>query len=480
MTVAGWLALALVASCGTVQAGEALVEAVSQTAQGDWAGAEATYEELARTDPEEGLPALARFLYLTGQEERLRIFLADTTTDARLSATLRTRVLLQANREQEAADLIRQALPTGEMADRLLFAASVLERAGAPAEAAPLLLRAAGQATTVSEATEPMHLLLQHAAFLQSADLAPFERWFLEVDLPAEDRLAFLDALAGKGRVTLPKEATAPKSFRSLLASVIRFAAGDARGALANCPETLSRDPAGSIWIVHRIRLLASLGENHESGQLAAWFLERHEAGEKEEGPGDLVLFAEQTYLALEQGNPSAVEHAETLIRMRPFDPEPMRRLMRFYQGSGTGEPGEVPDLVGRNATNPQLLGQCGYVLATEGFPERALPYYDRALALDFEDPFLQLNRAACLTRLGRSEEAAQIYRFTLEHGHHGRPYHLHEILLRLWVIAEAESTETECLAYFASLAARPSIPWGEEIARETARLQEIRSGGSD
>jgi len=45
--------------------------------------------------------------------------------------------------------------------------------------------------------------------------------------------------------------------FGSLLASVIRFAE-DARGALATCPKALSRDPGGSIWIVHRIRLLAA------------------------------------------------------------------------------------------------------------------------------------------------------------------------------------------------------------------------------
>ncbi|MEQ1842935.1 MAG: tetratricopeptide repeat protein, partial [Verrucomicrobiales bacterium] len=108
---------------------------------------------------------------------------------------------------------------------------------------------------------------------------------------------------------------------------------------------------------------------------------------------------------------------------------------------------------------------------ATEGFPEVAMEFYDRALAADPEDLFIRMNRAACLTRLGRWEEATSFYRSILERGYHGRAYHLHDCLLRLWNIAETRESEPECLAYFGTLVDRTDIAWRSDLGREVLAL---------
>jgi len=453
-----------------------LEQAVSLTAAGDLAGAERIYRSFAQSHPVEGLPALGRFLSLTGDAEVLEDFLDSIQKAPNLTVDLHAKILLQAGRTDEALNLLRTAL--GEEADPavLRFAAGVFARAGA-AEAGKLSLRLLRTAQNAEQAHETLSGLLSYPEAVGAADLAALEPWFLETDLPAEERLAFLDAVVQS--CPIPETNGPPKTaFEILLRSVRQFGQGDDLGALASTPETLSRDPAGRLWAVQRIRILSRQGASEEAGQLAAWLLE-------EERPAAIAPdVAEDAsapiYAALERKAPEAEAQIIELIQNRPYDPEPMRRLMRFYRETGRGDPASVPALVSRSATNPQLIGQCGYVLATEGFPTQALVEYNRALALDPADPFLRMNRAACLTRLERWEEAQAIYRNLLEIGHQGRPYHVHELILRLWVIAEARSEEAACLTYFESLLIRPDQTRRPELARDLATVMRQLQRPSD
>ncbi len=433
---------------------------MSRTAAGDLAGAETIYRDLANQDPEQGLPALARFLSLTGNGERLDAFLSETVANQELSSMLRARVLLEAGHTEQATAFLRECRTRDDSPALSWFAAGVFARAGLPEEAGRLYLERLRQAVDATEAREALGGLLATPALITPAERPLLERWLLQVDLPAEERLAFLDEVAKPW----PTPETTSSDFEALLLSIQAFAAGDMETALAVLPLPSTPDAAGRLFALQRLRTLSQLGRSGEAGRWAVWLLGDKPSNDPAAAPEDS---ADMVYQALESHEADAVERANQLIRMRPYDPEPMRRLMRYYHGTGLGRPEQVPDLIGLNATNPQLLGQCGYVLATEGFPAEGLRYYDRALSIDPEDPFVRLNRAACLTRLGRHSEAEMIYRDLLEHGHKGRAYHLHELILRLWVMAQDLAQEHACLAYLNSLAQRQDIPWREAIDRE-------------
>jgi tetratricopeptide (TPR) repeat protein len=436
-----------------------LGEAIARTARGDLPGAESLYRSLAEEDPDSGLPALARFLALTAPPEAMDAFLARVRSDASRPPFLRARVFLLAGRDAEAADLLLPRLAPDAPPHELVFAADLAERSGRRDAALPLLLRALDSATTPEAARDPLRRLLPHAAPLAASrhDLAPVRRWLPESDLPAEDRLAFLDDLEARRAFSPGPPGSAP--FDHLLASLSLARTGAPEAALARLPEPAPAEP--DLFALHRLRLLARLGRTEESGPLARRLLGLPDSPpEPASGPPP-------------EERPWTEADAIAHLLARPFDPEPMRALIRLRAAAGRPpqDIAAVPALVAEDATNPFFLGHCGYVLATEGFPEIALTYHDRALAREPGDPFLAMNRAACLTRLGRWDEAAAIYRSLLVHGHAGRPYHVHELILRLWQIASRQGTEAACRDMFTLLARDPSLPWRNQIAEESASL---------
>lgn len=160
------------------------------------------------------------------------------------------------------------------------------------------------------------------------------------------------------------------------------------------------------------------------------------------------------------------------LIRGRPYDPTYMGALIAFYTELGDKEKAvAVPDQVAGSTTNPRLLDVAGYALSINGFPEQGLVYYDRALALDPDNTHIQMNRAGCLTRLDRWDEARAFYQLLLEQGVDGREYHVHELVQRLWAVEQHQEREQEGLAYFRSLDKRIQGDWVEEAWRSAAAL---------
>ncbi len=82
---------------------------------------------------------------------------------------------------------------------------------------------------------------------------------------------------------------------------------------------------------------------------------------------------------------------------------------------------------------NADRLNIIALILARTGSAEEALPYYDRALAIKPMDVNIRLNRAGCLTRLGRFEEALDVYREVLSGKHSAKAYDPDDILSWAW-----------------------------------------------
>ncbi len=610
----GLILLAAATSC----AGDDLVEsAIRKTAEGDYAAAESIYRELAAADPIAGLPALARFLALTNQVEKLEACLQGAVADEQLSTELRARVLLSAGRKNVALEFLRTS--ADREPESALSAARTLYRIGEKTEACRLLLRLTPKLAKTRESARQLLDWPEALAVAPGEFLDVLGPNFAKIRLSGEEVVSRLDQaifrwLLSPGYWSQRGEILATGAdddgFRRLFASVVQFHEGRLKNAdeLAN---GLDSPPA----TVHRIRVLSALGRTKESSQLAARWLRQSgqkpdddricqvawdafEAGEfanaelllHEVDPaalkpefrekrgllrlrfaareGDLAailaefrdlaensanaadfigpileicepaklaeeirrqsrvppafwllaaeaerkaglraaeLESRQRYADALPGNLTAVTglvscavdlaiaeggrgpvfdlaetHAQTLIRAQPFAPEPMRQLIRLYRETGHPErAAAVPNLLGNTSTNPSVLSQCGYVLATEGFAQQALGYYERALDIDPENRRIRMNRAACLTRLARWDEARAIYRDCVENGHNGQPYHLHECLLRLWSIASEREAETDCLAYFHGLAEKTGPAWKPEIFRELASLM-VRYGRMD
>jgi len=155
-----------------------------------------------------------------------------------------------------------------------------------------------------------------------------------------------------------------------------------------------------------------------------------------------------------------------SMINARPYAPEPMRRLMELYRGMNKTdqEVAAVVDIVGENTNNAKILGNCGYVLATEGFPEKAITYYNKALELDPDNFKIRFNKASCFTRLGQWNDAVEFYQEGLENGYGGKQYHVHEFVQRLWAIADTIGTKKQTLEYFEEVSKDDSIPWQSQI----------------
>ncbi len=162
----------------------------------------------------------------------------------------------------------------------------------------------------------------------------------------------------------------------------------------------------------------------------------------------------------------------QTLIRSRPYAPEPMQQLIRLYRDTGNPEQAiMVPEMIAKGTQNLLILKNCGFVLSLEGYPELALEYYDKALQLDPANMDILTNRAAALTRLDRWDEAIEFYKSALEEGFQGKPWHNHEYILRLWAVAETLNQEAEMENYFKELAENSTIPWQDEILDNLAAL---------
>ncbi|PKO15177.1 hypothetical protein CVU37_13435 [candidate division BRC1 bacterium HGW-BRC1-1] len=157
----------------------------------------------------------------------------------------------------------------------------------------------------------------------------------------------------------------------------------------------------------------------------------------------------------------------------RPYQPEAFDRLMALYVLVGDQEQARrVPQfLLVKNENSPEALGQAGFLYATNGFAEEAVPIYERAMKLRPDDMNLRLNYAGALTRVGRNQDAEGIYWSLMEHGMHDRQYHTHEIYANAYRLAERTGRIDHFLGFLAGLLKKPDVAQRDEFLLDVGKL---------
>lgn len=160
----------------------------------------------------------------------------------------------------------------------------------------------------------------------------------------------------------------------------------------------------------------------------------------------------------------------EALVRADPFETNHYRDLLGVYKALGVDDPAQTAiSVVARDSNNPRVKGAAAYALAINGEPAAALALYDQALTMMPGDMDLLMNRASCLTRLDRWSEATEFYRGVLLKGDKSRPFHLHELVARMWAIDQHLNQEDAGLAWFRENVDKTA--WRDELLRDLGTL---------
>ncbi len=167
-----------------------------------------------------------------------------------------------------------------------------------------------------------------------------------------------------------------------------------------------------------------------------------------------------------------AEESFEALIRLQPADPTHYEGLIELYEALEYDNiPDRLLDIIANRSEDASIKGRAAFALAINGYPEAALPVYDDALKIEPKNMQIKMNRAACLTRLDRWEEARDFYRSILEEGYSGRAYHVHEMIDRLWLISVELEEQEACIDYFRDATGRIPEAWRGTAILDIASL---------
>ncbi len=189
----------------------------------------------------------------------------------------------------------------------------------------------------------------------------------------------------------------------------------------------------------------------------------------------NLIANNPQTSPPLSQLEKAANDASKALwdvIKLRPYAPDPYNKLISLYNlYEQPDKAREVPRyLADRPNATPDEIHLAAYIYATQGFPELSIPLYEKALSLQ-QDPRYRLNYAAALGRVGRVDDALEIYRDVIKNGVNGKQYHVHEVHLSALKLAEHHGKEREHVDFLLSLLDDPSVPDRKEFLLEEGKV---------
>ncbi|MFC1475687.1 tetratricopeptide repeat protein [Candidatus Zixiibacteriota bacterium] len=129
-----------------------------------------------------------------------------------------------------------------------------------------------------------------------------------------------------------------------------------------------------------------------------------------------------------------------------------------------------LQQLAENDPDNPELLAALGNVYYDAGMAERAVDYYDRALALEPGNINVLVDKATMLRLLGRAEEAVQILTQIVA----GAPDH-EQALFNLGVIylSDLSDTSSAIEAWKTFLETNPNAEHAAAVRQEVQRLEQ-------
>ncbi len=160
------------------------------------------------------------------------------------------------------------------------------------------------------------------------------------------------------------------------------------------------------------------------------------------------------------------------VIRRRPWEPNAYVSLLALEEARGADDPAlKVIEAARLDLAGDRQAETVAFVLATNGYPGAALRLYDGFLKADPSNMSVRMNRASCLTRLDRWDEAIEFYRTLLAKGYRGEPWHVHETVGRLWEIGKHLDREEETVQWFRDAPANVRGDWGMTIVEDFGSL---------
>ncbi|MCC6547768.1 tetratricopeptide repeat protein [Candidatus Sumerlaeota bacterium] len=170
--------------------------------------------------------------------------------------------------------------------------------------------------------------------------------------------------------------------------------------------------------------------------------------------------------------NKLAEQSLMQLVRLQPLDPQAYISLINLYKATNvSGIPARISSIIADSSTSAEVIGNCAYALSMNGFPNEALVLYNKALKIEPDNMQIQMNRAACYTRIDRLDDARKFYAEILEKGDRNRRYHIHELIGRIWAIDEATNRQAEGIAYLKGAVHTMPEDWRDEGVNAVANL---------
>jgi tetratricopeptide (TPR) repeat protein len=324
-------------------------------------------------------------------------------TDAVL---LYARALDAAGETQAALDWLESHELAGARELRL-ERATILINAERAAEARMLLEGLLRESPADAEALRALGYLEFHAGQADAARRAFMA--LLEQGQYTNDALFYLGGLAeqeGKveeaARLYARVDAGQHLVTAQVRLALLMFRMGRPELALQHLELFAERNPGAEVELgVARAELLARLGRPEEAFEVYGMLLERR--------PDEPGLRYARGMLGVELGRvDAAVEDFRHIVALRPDDAAALNAL-GYTLADLTGRHDEAYDLISRalqlDPDNPAVLDSMGWVLYRLGRPAEALPYLERALALQ-SDAEIAAHLGEVLWALGRKDEA--------------------------------------------------------------------------
>jgi tetratricopeptide (TPR) repeat protein len=159
------------------------------------------------------------------------------------------------------------------------------------------------------------------------------------------------------------------------------------------------------------------------------------------------IAFAEKWLLKLIGKNSMIPQYQVDLIYIRKAQNREREILDRI-------------EILTKNMKNdPEQVHLTAYVLATSGFPEKAIPYYEKAISLKPDMVRYKMNYGGCLIRTGQYQKAVDVYKDVLTGGYTTRAWNPHEVLRQIAYCLDQMQKHGEFLRIVEQLKTRDDIP---------------------